>query len=370
MYAESNMIYKKELILVIIVKILFTLFAVFVYNHFSHLADSERYLNATMDLNNFLDRTQLVDNIFSLLRCLISSKLLVNIFISIIFGFSFYFVFKDLLNFIDKKLLYICFLLPSFQIWTSVAGKEIIAIAGLLFFVKWIVNIQFGRKNRIIYLLVGVFFGILLRPHYGIAYAYLASSIIILSNVKFANFSKWFYILLLAIMSIILALILAVTADLWSEKFLAVLVIIKNYFLSSDTAYANRYYIQWGGVADYFYNIAWGFWVSIIGPTLYETLNRIVYAPFFIEGIISLALMIYIFYRFYKVTEINVLYRKYFYIAFIPAVIIVLMIHYPFGVFNPGAAIRYKQNITPLIYFYPLLVLACINESKAKCYMR
>lgn len=65
-------------------------------------------------------------------------------------------------------------------------------------------------------------------------------------------------------MSIILALILAVTADLWSEKFLAVLVIIKNYFLSSDTAYANRYYIQLGGVADYFNNILWGPWVSIV----------------------------------------------------------------------------------------------------------
>lgn len=364
------MIYKNDITIIMVVKVFFTFFSVFIYSEFSYLADSERYLNATMDLNNFLNRTQLVDNIFSLLRYLISSKLLVNIFISIVFGFSFYFVFKDLLDFIDRKLLYICFLLPSFQIWTSVAGKEIIAIAGLLFFVKWVVNIQFGRKNRITYLLVGVFFGILLRPHYGIAYAYLASSIIILSNVKFANFSKWFYILLLAIMSIILALILAVTVDSWSENFLAVLVIIKNYFLSSDAAYANRYYIQWGTIADYFNNILWGVWVSIVGPTFYETLSRIVYAPFFIEGIVSLMLMLYIYYRFYKMTEINLFYRKYFYIAFIPAVIVILMIHYPFGIFNPGAAIRYKQNITPLIYFYPLLVLACINESKAKCYMR
>lgn len=360
------MLYKKELTSVIIVKVLFTLFAVFVYNRFSHLADAERYLNATINLNNFLDRTQFVDNIFSLLQYFISSKLMTNIFISIMFGLSFFYVFKDLLNFIDRKILYICFLLPSFQIWTSIAGKEVIAIAGFLFFIKWLVNVQFGRKNKIIFLGLGIVFGLLLRPHYGIAYVYLAISSILLSNVKFANFTKWFYILSLIVLSTILMLILAITVDTWSIKFLTVLDIIKNYFLSSDTSYANRYYIQWGTISNYFNNMVWGFFISIVGPTFYETINRVTYAPFFIEGIISFILTTYIYYRYYKATENNPFYRKFFYFSFIPATLILLMIHYPFGIFNPGAAIRYKQNITPLIYFYPLLVLACINESKAK----
>jgi hypothetical protein len=61
------MAYKKEFVFIIIVKVFFSLFAFFIYNHFSHLADSERYLNATVNLSNFLDRTQFVDNIFSIL---------------------------------------------------------------------------------------------------------------------------------------------------------------------------------------------------------------------------------------------------------------------------------------------------------------
>ncbi|HHH1477501.1 TPA: hypothetical protein ACPZHS_004306, partial [Yersinia enterocolitica] len=115
-------------------------------------------------------------------------------------------VFKDLLDFIDKRLLYILFLLPSFQIWTSVAGKEIIAVAGLLFFVKWVVNIQFGRKNKIFYLFIGLLFGVLLRPHYGIAYLYLAFSVILLRNIKVANISKGCYVTTIAIFSMILTL--------------------------------------------------------------------------------------------------------------------------------------------------------------------
>lgn len=87
------MIYKKELTLILLVKVFFTFFAVFIYNHFSHLADSERYLNAVVDFNNFLDRTQFVDNIFAFLRYIMLDRLLVNIFISILFGFSFFFFF-------------------------------------------------------------------------------------------------------------------------------------------------------------------------------------------------------------------------------------------------------------------------------------
>lgn len=360
------MIYKKDLIFIIIVKIFFTFFAVYIYNQFSHLADSERYLNAVVNWNNFLDRTQFVDNIFAILRYLLSIKLLVNVSISIIFGLSFFYVFKDLLDFIDKRLLYIFFLLPSFQIWTSIAGKEIIAIAGLLFFVKWVVNIQFGRKNRIFYLFIGLLFGILLRPHYGIAYLYLAFSVILLRNIKIANVSKGFYIITTAIFLMILALLLAITIDSWNDKFLVVINIIKNYFLSSDISYANRYYIQWGTVLDYFSNILWGVPISITGPTLRETIDRIVYLPFFIEGVVGFLLMIYIVYRLYKISNEFLLYKKYFYFSFIPAMLIILLIHYPFGIFNPGAAIRYKQNITPLIYFYPLLVLACINKLRIK----
>ncbi|AYX15286.1 hypothetical protein EGX44_08865 [Yersinia pseudotuberculosis] len=360
------MLYKKEFILLILVKVLFSFFAFFIYSNFSQLGDSNRYLNATLNFNNILDRTQFVDNTFAFLKYVMSSSLLVNISISVLFGYSFFYVFKDVLIFVDKKLLYMSFLLPSFQIWTSVAGKEIIAVIGFLFFIKWVINIQFGRDNRIHYLVIGILFGVFLRPHYGIAYIYLAISAIILSRIKFRVFSNGFYVLSLFIIAIMLFLVLALTVNIWSAQFLSVLDTIEGYFLAYDASNSNRYDIEWGTISDYFYNITWGFFISIIGPTLNETLNRVVYLPFFIEGILSFILMIVISYRLYKSTNENVLYRKLFYFSFLPALIIILMIHYPFGLFNPGSAIRYKQNITPLIYFYPLLMLACINKYKVK----
>jgi hypothetical protein len=50
----------------------------------------------------------------------------------------------------------------------------------------------------------------------------------------------------------------------------------------------------------------------------------------------------------------------YFFVVFIA-----IFISYPLGIFNPGSALRYKQALHPVLFFYPLIIFAYakINNS-------
>ncbi|MGP6379011.1 hypothetical protein ACTZGB_05600 [Yersinia bercovieri] len=354
---------EKYFLIILTVKVFFTFFAVYVFQKFAQLGDTERYLSAILDTDDFFNRTRFTDNIFSVLMFFLSYKLVVNIFIACIFSVVFFSVLKNVFYSKYTKLAWLIFFLPSFQIWTSVAGKEVLAIMGFLLVIKYVVCLQFNEKCNVLYLVVGIFLGVLLRPHYGLAYIYLLLSSIILARIKFDNISSGAYFLFLLLLSIILIICISISIDLWLPYFTDAMKIIRSYFILSN-ANASREYIEWGSVSDYFDNIFWGVTYSIVGPTFSEVLHRIIYTPFFIEGVVSFCLIIILLYKLYCSSQYFVFYRKFLYLSFLPSFIIILMIHYPFGIFNPGAAIRYKQNITPLIYFYPLLVLSYIEIIK------
>ncbi|EOW7153923.1 hypothetical protein ACO4GX_002458 [Yersinia enterocolitica] len=354
---------KKYFLIILTVKVFFTFFAVYIYQQFSQLGDAERYLSATLNTDDFFDRTRFTDNVFSVLIFIFSYKIVVNVFIACIFSFVFFSVLKDTFYLKYYKLAWLAFFLPSFQIWTSVAGKEVLAIMGFLLVIKYVVCLQLNVKCNILYLIVGGVVGVLLRPHYGLAYAYLLISTIILARLKVGRISIGIYFFVLSVLSIMFIICISISIDLWSPYFTEAMKVIRSYFIITD-AKASRENIEWGGVSDYLNNMYWGVAYSIIGPTLSEVINRSVYMPFFIEGIISFALIIILVYKLYCSSRDFSFYRKFFYLSFLPSFVMILMIHYPFGIFNPGAAIRYKQNISPLIYFYPLLVLSYIEIIK------
>lgn len=354
---------EKYFLIVLTVKIFFTFFAVYIYQQFSQLGDTERYLSATLNTDDFFDRTRFTDNVFSVLMFIFSYKIVVNIFIACIFSFVFFSVLKNTFYSKYNKLAWLVFFLPSFQIWTSVAGKEVLAIIGFLLVIKYVVYLQLNVKCNVLYLIIGVSLGVLLRPHYGLAYIYLLLSTIILARFKTGNISVGVYFFVLSLLGIMFLICVSISVELWSPYFTEAMKIIRNYFIITD-AKASREYIEWGGISGYLDNIYWGLVYSIIGPTLSEVINRVAYIPFFIDGIISFSLMIILVYKLYCSSRDFAFYRKFFYFSFLPSFVMILMIHYPFGIFNPGAAIRYKQNISPLVYFYPLLVLSYIEIIK------
>ena len=99
-------------------------------------------------------------------------------------------------------------------------------------------------------------------------------------------------------------------------------------------------------------------WIfSIIGPMPHEILNRFVFIPFFLEGLIIIIfpLIIYLIAIRDKKVDLKLLNQNYFYFL-LPVLILIIIIHTPFGILNPGTSIRWRVNFDTVFYLLPLLI--------------
>ena len=103
---------------------------------------------------------------------------------------------------------------------------------------------------------------------------------------------------------------------------------------------------------DIFFQAHYGMIVAFIGPSFDELVDKPVFIPFFIEGVALLALLTFLNWREYA----NVLVKGKINVLFFTIVFFTLFwflfVHYPFGVFNPGSATRYRSNFIHFLVIF------------------
>lgn len=365
-----NLFRSKLFIQIFLLKTLGTLFGMFVYGRLvGGLGDSRRYLSAELNFSfeALTSRTFFTDNFFALLTQ-IFPNVIASLIPSIFLGYVIWWSFRSLYySFLNKFLFWISLLLPQFVIWSGAAGKEVIAITAFLVMIKATVNIIIKGKldfNKH-YLALALFLGYLMRPHYFIAYftllviAYLGIKI---KGVKTIKITNSIALVILINLSILLGVLLFLTSDQWSPFLNNVMATSKSYFLSFDGE-SNRLNVHWSEIEDFFANMWWGIPTSIIGPTIDEALARPLFIPVFLEGVVSLMLIFYLLFKLINTATPYPQYKSIVFYGFIPALVLAMVVHYPFGIFNPGSALRYKQALAPLFYFYPLLFMAEVRKA-------
>ena len=88
--------------------------------------------------------------------------------------------------------------------------------------------------------------------------------------------------------------------------------------------------------------------IAFIGPTFNEALNKPIQIISFLESMFILIIFTYLI----LVNVFNKLrFRIYIFIIIINCFFWFLFVHYPFGILNPGSALRYRSG------FYPFLIL-------------
>ncbi|NBQ40968.1 MAG: hypothetical protein EBU34_14675, partial [Alphaproteobacteria bacterium] len=86
-------------------------------------------------------------------------------------------------------------------------------------------------------------------------------------------------------------------------------------------------------------------------------LKRPEFIPFLLEGALILCFPFGVAYAAYKRGLWRVSrFRTNALFGILPAIAILMMVHAPFGVLNPGSAIRWRVNFELLFYFAPLLL--------------
>ena len=132
---------------------------------------------------------------------------------------------------------------------------------------------------------------------------------------------------------------------------------VQHSFLAYTSAGSNRTDIQWNDISDFMYHSLWGIPQGFIGPTLFEAISKPVQFPAFLEGLVYFSILFYLFAKLLKIAYLSKTLKVHI-LPYIFVCLVIVFVSYPYLLFNPGSALRYKQSMHPVLIFYPLLILA------------
>lgn len=346
---------KNFFLILIIIKIIFLLFSLFIFSRFTPLIDSNLYINGFYENDSFF-RTRLISFLATFFNSIGGPYLSHFIFgmISCV-GLFYYYFFGG-----ERKYLLILLFMPSSLVWTSIVGKEAIYFGSfsmaIVLWSKYIVE-DLSLGDFVLFLICLVLCT-LLRPHYTISIFWLITSSVIIKNTE-----RRAYIILLSLF--VFGIIIGYFT-IWEE------LLRRGWGAIDPLARASRFdelgiAANTGAGYDQFQQlISYGMIYGIIGPFFHEVLNRIEFLPFYFEGIFILfspfiifLIVLFFDFRNRRIFSIFMLW------SIMPAVLILMIVHAPFGFLNPGSAIRWRVNFEPMFYLAPLLLwFRLIDEKK------
>ena len=260
-------------------------------------------------------------------------------------------------------------LLPHFWVWQTIASKEAIIILPTFLLAFYCAKTAYIKPNinvigiSLICFLIIAFY----RIHYSISYFWiLSSTIMVVPNLKLRLLKKLRIKNYLQIISLILVLLFIIFFIIFRHSTLNIIELIfeegSNYFTWTESGKTTRWDVEYKSVSDIIKNLYWGIPSSIIGFTPSEVIENPKYIFSFLEGLIAFTLIPLINLQIIKKSKYDPRLRFLFFYTIIPSIALALMAHYPFGIFNPGSSIRFKQSISSVLYFYPIFLIMFSNN--------
>jgi len=329
-------------------KTLYTLFAIFVFARFTPLIDAQNYLAGSYGEQTVL-RTRLIGvTAFTL------SNAGGDVFANWCFGmFSLVGVLYYLAKGKGTYLAWLPMLLPSAGIWTSIVGKEAIYYgAYTLLLVIWarLVVKETDLLDNILFF-IAMMLCMILRPHYttSIVWLYLSGYL----SRKMGRNALWL------LLPFVIGVCVMLNSDIWQD------LLSRGFGGIDPSARASRFVmlgVEQGTMAGFntFKSyVPLGTIISILGPLPKEVMFRPIITPFFIEGLLILIfpLAVYVIAQNLPLKNKGQFMVNYW-VSIFPMVILLMILHSPFGILNPGSAIRWRVNFEASFHIAPLLLLA------------
>ena len=342
---------------VIFIKICGIFFAPQIFSSYTPLVDSQRYISGLYTGENGI-RTSLVQWLATSLDHYGGPYFAHFIFSMIsVSGLIYYYLTGG-----RRYCLLLTLLLPSIFVWSSIVGKEAIFCGGMgIALVIWTsYTIRPLRYYEFLILALSLVVCFVFRPHYAVAILWLYTASYSIKKLK-----KKAAIILAILFSFILILMYL---TIWNE------LLFRGYSGIESTARSSRF--EYFGILTngeshnasfklFKEYIPLGMIVGIVGPLPIEVMKRIEFLPFFVEGILILLspLIIYNWAISHKLLDKANL-KIYFILCFAPAIFILMLLHAPFGILNPGTAIRWRTNFELVFYLAPLLLVYRLLDEK------
>lgn len=358
MKIKNIFIYKKIWFSFFIVKVSYMFFALFVYSKLTQLGDTESYLNGYhFSPESFLfSSTAMVGTLAFILNSTIG-YILTNLFFVVLSFIGIYYSVTKL-NLNNKELFAILALLslPSFGIWSSIAGKEAVSVFFMGILAGYIIDYYNQRRRMNSLELFAIYLGLIFKPHFILPILL----ILLYLKIRFIFKSK-----AIQFFTIIIMLIISISIIYFFRFEINDLSLTLPKYFSTEGS-ATRTISFWQNDFDYIKKIPEGVYLSFMGPTLSESLARLNILPIYIESVfIASFFMFYIFLEIIKIIKykkINILKIAFFIFVFLA----LLILAYPLGVSNYGAAIRYREGylafFTVMFFFVFIKNFGRINE--------
>lgn len=346
------------------VRIFYLLFDVFVYGRISTLGDTARYLSGGSAFQNgglsLFNSTSVMDIIGLILgRISLGNELIANLpFTLMSFCCVYWTITKtEMYRYINKIVLFVLISLPNFCIWTSILSKESVGlIFSAIFSVLFInfLNKKFKIRLRDYF---AAYLCIVFKPQY---FPFIFGSLLFIylcSKLRTPEAKG-----LLSIFITILAI-----AVLWIAQPLIDVLALQMYahFDFAGTSTRPNIFVNEG---DFMHYAPYGMLQSFVGPTFSEMIGSPLNFIAGLEGWGIVLIFIWLASRgIIRVVKFGKLSPVPLYsISF--TVLGILFVHYPFGIFNAGSAIRYRTNFLFLFIILFSYLYAYYKPSKKPMY--
>ncbi len=346
------------------IKVFYIFFGVYIFSRFSALGDSDRYTSseAEFTLDSLINRTSLIDLIAGTITRIFITPLASHLFFCILSFYGLYFCLKRArLNKVAMLGVILMLSLPDFAMWTSISGKESFNVFTTSIIMGGLFDVLYGKKlTNVVIIVLCIILSLLVRPHYSVGLISLFS--FVLFTQKIALNAKGMLILNIFTVACFAFLVYTIALPFINEG--GFVDIAQAYFIGFDDAGASRNANFWVTNSDYFSKMFSGSWIALIGPTFNESLNRPIYFPFFFESLLFVGHLLYylllsIIFQF-KIKRLS----QYFLIMLFYVIILTAIMHYPFGVFNSGSALRYRSAFYHIFIILPVFMYHYLKARK------
>ncbi|MCE0734471.1 hypothetical protein LWH48_17050 [Halomonas sp. G15] len=341
-----------------LVKLFYMWFSYYVLSNYLVLGDMDRYLSGLTfgKSNPFASSTYMMDN-FTYPFSYILGKFLANIPFVLMSFYGVYFSVSRL--FISTRGLVVVLVIlsfPSFGIWTSIASKEAVTVFFMGVLLGCLIDYYRGRLiNYKLLLLISIYLCILFKPQYMSGLLSLFVFLWLKRNFSLSGNGQLVVVLFFILFSFLGLFVFRHHIDAISFE-------IPLHF-RSDEMNSTRENIYWTNQFDVFRIAPYGMYIAFVGPTLDEAAGKFLQMLVLMESYI---LIIFISFLMAHSIYSDILRGRFniFAVTFLLVPMLwILFVHYPFGLFNPGSAIRYRSG------FYAYLVVS-VFFVMTECYLR
>lgn len=339
-----------------------TLFSVFVFSRFSSLGDSRSYLTGVYDEGPRALRTLVITDIAETVFALMGNMLLAQLVFSMFAASGVWYMVRHArLHGRYRWPLIAILLLPNFGVWASVVGRESLFV-GLLGFMLGAVLSYYRRPRFAVALLAlacvaGMTF---IRAPYGLGTALFLLMFLLYRSGPRIGASTGVHTLFFTLVGLLVLMVAWPYLGAYINE--QALPQAEAYFtINSD---ATRLWIDMDTAAELFTSLWWSLPLALIGPTPAEVIERPMMLPFMLSGLVVFGSLLYSLVLAIRAPRGMV--RKFLLLGWLPAVVLILIAYVPFGIYNPGSAIRYASCFLLLLVFPSMLLSTTFADAPVR----